>query len=157
MSIDQKAKQYLDRYLSSLDENERGKQTIYGADHFCSDEENANICADLVPRGIKVATCSLKEWYLSGEEPMPKVGDLFVVTNWDGEPTSIIETTSVTESRYCDVSEEFAAAEGEGDQSLEWWREAHWDFFSRECEELGIVPSETMMLVLERFKVVYSE
>ena len=53
------------------------------------------------------------------------------------------------------MTAEFAAAEGEGDKTLEWWREAHWNFFSRECEELKITPSEDMMLVLERFKVVH--
>ncbi|HAS8183051.1 ASCH domain-containing protein, partial [Vibrio vulnificus] len=50
---------------------------------------------------------------------------------------------------------EFAALEGEGDKTLAWWREAHWNFFSRECVELGISPSEDMLLVLEQFKVVY--
>ncbi|MFA0678261.1 ASCH domain-containing protein, partial [Vibrio sp. 10N.222.51.A6] len=40
-------------------------------------------------------------------------------------------------------------------KTLEWWREAHWNFFSRECEELKISPSEDMLLMLERFKVVY--
>lgn len=50
----------------------------------------------------------------------------------------------------------FDTAEGEGDKSLKWWREAHWKFFSRECEELSIEPNEEMLLVLERFKVVYS-
>ncbi|HAS8380469.1 TPA: RNA-binding protein, partial [Vibrio vulnificus] len=29
-------------------------------------------------------------------------------------------------------------------------------FFSRECVELGISPSEDMLLVLEQFKVVYT-
>ncbi|HAS6121827.1 TPA: RNA-binding protein, partial [Vibrio vulnificus] len=35
-----------------------------------------------------------------------------------------------------------------------WWREAHWNFFSKECVVLGISPSEDMLLVLEQFKVV---
>jgi uncharacterized protein YhfF len=67
----------------------------------------------------------------------------------------IIETMSVYESRFCDVDEAFAVAEGDGDKSLAWWREAHWRFFSDECRELDIKPAETMLLLLERFKVVY--
>ncbi|MGL1067150.1 ASCH domain-containing protein, partial [Vibrio vulnificus] len=42
----------------------------------------------------------------------------------------------------------FAALEGEGDKTLAWWREAHWNFFSKECVVLGISPSEDMLLVL---------
>lgn len=87
---------------------------------------------------------------------MPSVGHLQVVTDWQGEPICIIEITSVDTCKYCDITAEFAALEGEGDKSLEWWREAHWKFFSLECQELGITPTPEMLLVLERFKVVYS-
>ncbi|MGI9278254.1 MAG: ASCH domain-containing protein [Endozoicomonas sp.] len=45
----------------------------------------------------------------------------------------------------------------EGDLSIEWWREAHREFFSRECEALGIPFSEDCELVLEHFRLVYSE
>lgn len=86
---------------------------------------------------------------------MPVAGHLQVVTDWDGKPTCIVEITSVSSCPYNEVTAEFAAAEGEGDKTLGWWREAHWNFFSRECEELNINPSEDMMLVLERFKVVH--
>lgn len=86
---------------------------------------------------------------------MPEVGHLQVVTNWDSEPICIIEITSVTECQFKDVTAEFAAAEGEGDKSLAWWREAHWAFFSLECNELGIEPAEDMLLILEHFKVAY--
>jgi hypothetical protein len=38
---------------------------------------------------------------------------------------------------FDDVGAEFAAAEGEGDGSLAFWREAHWSYFGRVCERLG--------------------
>ena len=40
-------------------------------------------------------------------------------------------------------------------KTSDYWREAHWDFFSKECAELGVSPCEDMLLVLERFEVVY--
>jgi len=148
-------KQYLNRFLSSLPKEEREQYDSYSADYFCADKENANICVELILRREKTATCSLKYWYESGLEPMPRVKHLQVVTDWDGNPTSIIETINISECRFSDVSSEFAAAEGEGDQSLAWWRTAHWDFFSKECEDQGLTPNENMVLVLETFKVVY--
>ncbi|WP_320824150.1 ASCH domain-containing protein [Reinekea sp.] len=102
----------------------------------------------------KTATCSLRFWYESDDEPIPIVGHLMVVTDWNGKPVCIVEIDSVEECKFSDVSADFAYLEGEGDRSLEWWRKAHWDFFAQNFEELNIKPCEDMMLVLEKFHVV---
>lgn len=153
--MDAKAQAYLNTYLDSLGSLERQKYTSFSADYFCGDEYNANVCADLICKGIKTATCSMKYWYEQEGEPMPAVGHLMVVTDWLGNPTSIIEICAVSECKFADVSEDFANAEGEGDRSLAWWRESHWKFFAAECTELNIKPIEDMVLVLEHFKVVH--
>ncbi|MGO1528704.1 MAG: ASCH domain-containing protein, partial [Senegalia sp. (in: firmicutes)] len=43
----------------------------------------------------------------------------------------------------------------EGDKSLEYWRKAHINFFSRELEKYDIEFSEDMPVVFEEFEVVY--
>ncbi|PMO58449.1 RNA-binding protein [Vibrio breoganii] len=154
--MDEKSQSYLNEYLESLPSDIANKYTSFSTDYFCADEYNANLCAQLILRGEKRASCSMEYWYSHEGEAMPAVGHLQVVTDWQGEPICIIEITSVDTCKYCDVSAEFAALEGEGDKSLEWWREAHWKFFSLECQELGITPTQEMLLVLERFEVVYS-
>ncbi|MEZ8102336.1 ASCH domain-containing protein [Vibrio bivalvicida] len=155
--MDSRSKKYLEQFLNALPSNVAKQYTSFSADYFCADEYNANLCADLVLRGEKKATCSMEYWYSHEGELMPQVGHLQVVTNWQGEPACIIEITSVSICPYNQVTAEFAASEGEGDKSLRWWRDAHWKFFSLECEELGVEPSEDMLLVLERFNVVYRE
>ncbi|WP_447894978.1 ASCH domain-containing protein [Vreelandella sp. GE22] len=153
--MEERSQAYLNKYLSSLPSETAEKYTSFSADYFCADEYNANVCADLILRGEKRVSCSLEYWYSHEGEPMPEVGHLQVVTDWEGAPVCIIELTSVSKCKYSDVTAAFAAEEGEGDKSLKWWREAHWEFFSLECNELGIEPTEDMLLVLERFKVVY--
>ncbi len=153
--MEEKAKIHLNQYLESLSISKRKEYQSFSADYFCADEYNANLCADLVRIGQKTATCSLKCWYELDDEPMPQVGDLMVVTDWNGDPICIVEISSVKECKYSNVSAQFAYLEGEGDRSLEWWRKAHWDFFAKECEEQNVKPSEDMMLVLEQFHVVY--
>lgn len=155
--MDGQAQKYLEHYLSTLKESQRGGYTTYSADYFCADPESANSCAELIRRGLKVATCSLKYWYQFQGEPWPRQGHLQVVTDWYGNPSSIIEVTAVSECRYCDIDEEFARAEGEGDLSLAWWRQVHWQFFAAECSQLGIAMVPEIMLVTERFRVVYQE
>jgi uncharacterized protein YhfF len=57
---------------------------------------------------------------------------------------------------YNEVDAEFAFDEGEGDQSLDYWREVHWDYFSRRCADLGKAPSPEMPVICERFELLYS-
>lgn len=153
--MNKKIKQYIAKYHETLPISKRNQHLIVDSFYFCADKKSANICSELVSKGIKTATCSMKYWYEHDNEPMPVVGQLFVITDWDGEPTSIIEIISVAQSRYCDIDKEFACAEGEGDKTLEYWRKVHWGFFSKECEGLGIEFTEDMLLILEKFKVVY--
>ncbi|WP_295890818.1 ASCH domain-containing protein [uncultured Vibrio sp.] len=153
--MDKVSQLYLQRFLNSLPEEVSNTYRSFSSDYFCADEYNANVCADLILKGEKRASCSMEIWYSNEGEPMPEVGHLQVVTNWDGTPVCIIEITDVSTSKYKDITADFAKAEGEGDKTLTWWREAHWAFFSKECEELKMQPSEDMLLVLEHFKVVY--
>jgi len=153
--MEEQSQTYLNKYLNSLSEAERDKYQSFSSDYFCGDEHNANLCAELIRIGQKTATCSLSHWYESGEESMSTVGHLQVVVDWYGKPICIIEIDTVENCKYNEVTAEFAHAEGEGDRSLEWWRKAHWNFFAKECAELDIEPNDDMMLVLERFHVVY--
>ena len=78
--------------------------------------------------GKKTGTCSaLWEWEAEGN-PIPQPGLISIVLDGIGKPICIIETTEVLVCRFNAVDEEFAHAEGEGDLSLEYWREAHKKF-----------------------------
>ena len=56
---------------------------------------------------------------------------------------------------YNEVTAEYAAIEGEGDGSLEYWRRAHWNFFSRECKRIGREPTESMSVICSVFEVLH--
>lgn len=142
-------------YLSTLDDANSIAQRGYTAWHFCNNQQDADLLAQLVVEGKKRATCSSLWVYESQDEPLPKVGDHSVVTNWHGTAVCIICATSVNIVAYDQVDERFAAAEGEGDLSLAYWRKAHWDFFTVDLASIGKAPTEKMPLVCERFNVVY--
>ena len=78
-----------------------------------------------------------------------------VVLDGRGNPLCIVETNEVTIRKYNEVDDEFAQAEGEGDFSLDYWRQAHKNFFSRILPKIGKEFSEDMPLVCERFQVIY--
>jgi uncharacterized protein YhfF len=130
-------------------------ERFYEAFHFDDNEADANSLAELVLQGTKRATAGLLWSNEAENKPIPKVGDMSVVTDWSGNPLCVIETTLVEIVPYEDVDENFAATEGEGDGSLRHWKEVHWKYFSRECERIGKKPSHQMPIVCECFKVVY--
>ncbi|MCW8833872.1 MAG: ASCH domain-containing protein [Colwellia sp.] len=123
--------------------------------HFCDNEIDANECATLVLNNIKMATSPSLWWYQVNEEPLPKVGDLNIVTNWNGEAQCIIETTSISIVPFNEITEEYAELEGEGDKSLAYWKQVHWQYYHRELENTPFTPSEDMPIVCERFKLVF--
>jgi uncharacterized protein YhfF len=55
---------------------------------------------------------------------------------------------------FCEVTADYAAIEGEGDGSLEYWRRAHWSFFSRECIRIAREPNERMPVVCSVLEVL---
>lgn len=128
---------------------------FYEAFHFDDNEEDANALAALVLSGNKRATAGLLWTYEAAHKPLPVPGSLSVVTDWYGNPLCVIETECAAVVAFNDVSAEFAAAEGEGDGSLEFWRRVHWSYFGRECARIGRSPIPEMPVVCERFSVVY--
>ena len=115
----------------------------------------ADRLAGLVLRGVKRATSSAYDCYLAEGEPLPTAGDYSVILNSSGYAVAVIRNVSVTLRRFCDVDEGYAAAEGEGDLSLDYWRQVHRDFFSEELGAIGKAFSEEMTVVCEEFECVF--
>lgn len=118
-----------------------------------SDELSQELIA-LIHGGQKCATASLVWSYEHSHESMPEAGDIEIVVDHLGHASLITRIAHVEVLPYSAVTHDHAAAEGEGDGSLEYWRKAHWAFFSRECARIGRTPSETMPVIFVRFEVV---
>jgi uncharacterized protein YhfF len=128
---------------------------FYDAFHFDDNETSANELAQLVLAGRKRATAGTL-WALQAASLWPPgPGALSVMTDWQGRPLGVIETRRVDIVPFDDVSDDFAATEGEGDGSLRHWRAVHWACFGRECRRIAREPSLRMPIVCERFELVY--
>lgn len=142
-------------YLNSIGENEKTTKLKYNSWSFGDNKELADELVDIVVRCEKTATTSLYCLYEMENENLPKVGDLGIVTDFDENAKCIIRTNKVSVLPFSEVSSEFVYKEGEGDKSLEYWREGHIDFFNRLLEGLNMSFSEEMLVVCEEFEVVY--
>ncbi len=155
MKNDDRINKFWQTYLNTLPENEKPTADKYEVWHFCDNEKSANQLIQLVLQGIKTATCGLVWSYEAEGEKLPDAGDISIITNWEGEPLCIIETTQADIKAFNEVDARHAYEEGEGDCSLDYWRKVHWEVFSRECAALGKEPCEDMLLLCERFRVLF--
>lgn len=123
--------------------------------YFGDSKELADGLAELVLCGVKGATAGAVWEYEAEGQRLPQPGDLSIVIDWIGSPKCVIETKLVEVMPFRNVTAEFAAAEGEGDGSLAFWREEHKRFFGRECAAAGIEFTENMLVVCQRFSIAY--
>jgi uncharacterized protein YhfF len=138
-----------------LRETSRYETTNYlEAFHFELTEKWANELLRLVLIGQKKATASSLWVYEIEGERVPEVGDLSIVTDWEGVPRCVIETTAVTIIPFSDITYDICKREGE-DDTLESWRSGHIHFFKEEGNELGYEFRDDMPVAFEDFEVVY--
>lgn len=110
---------------------------------------------DLIKSGRKRAGTGLLWAYEHDRKPIAETGDIEVVIDHCNEPTMITRIVTSEIVAFIEVSAEYAAIEGEGDGSLEYWRKRHWNFFSRECRRIGREPTETMPVICNVFEVLH--
>ena len=96
----------------------------------------------LVLIGQKTATCCIYR-----DTGLENVGDISIILDSVGNARAIIETTNISIVPFNQVTADFAAKEGEGDKSLDTWRQIHLSFFF-------YIPLDTA-LECEEFKVLY--
>jgi uncharacterized protein YhfF len=154
MSNDQ-IEAYWNSYLDTLPEDSPVRDERYVAEGWGDSPRMADELGALISDGTKTATCSALWEYEAEGEPLPHIGLKTIVLDGNDTPLCIVETTEVEVRPYDEVDARFAYEEGEGDQSLAYWREAHWRFFSRTLPNVGKEPTMDMPLVCERFRVIY--
>ena len=153
VDVPQSARSFWARFQASISYD--ASPLFLEAFHFDDNERDANALGALVLSGQKRATAGLLWINEVTDKRLPTVGALSVVTDWHGTPLCIIQSTHVETVPFDSVSDSFAATEGEGDKTLRYWREAHWRFFTKECQRIAREPNPQMPVVCEQFKVVY--
>jgi uncharacterized protein YhfF len=151
-------KRVWEKYLLSIGENPDSTELSYVfADHFCATKEPADALFDLAISGIKRATAGSLWVYEANRDPVLAAGDLWILTDFGKTRACVAKNLRVTVKAFGEITEADAETEGEGDKSLDYWRRVHREYFSRECESIGKVFSESMPVVFEEFKIIFRE
>lgn len=109
----------------------------------------------LICRGQKQGTAHMKLDFEMNAVARRKTGDFWVLLDPERlKPFALVKVTDVYEKPFDEVPESFSVQEGEGDMSLQFWRDAHYDYFIRVCEKLGIDWDSKHVVVCESFELV---
>lgn len=136
--------------------NRNPSTTYVDSFHFELSEKWANILLQLVLEGKKQATASSLNAYVIEGSPLPQVGNLNIVTDWNKVPYCVIETTNVRLLPFKDMTYDIAKLEGE-DDDLASWQRGHQRFYQEEGAMMGYTFTEDLIVVFEEFKVVYKK
>jgi len=86
----------------------------------------------LILDGHKRATAGLLMEYVRENEELETKGELLALVDDDTQRIATVVVVEVETVPFIEVPWKFAQAEGEGDESLEEWREGHRRFWSAE-------------------------
>jgi len=152
MNLKSKELEFWNAYLQTL--SEKPREIIVEAS-IAGNVAIANQLLELYLSGKKTAGSSLvKDYELSGD-PLPRIGNFWIILNQSSEPKCIVRTVKIEIHEFDKVPESVAIAEGEGDLSLTYWRKAHAEFFGPYLEQFGIVDLSKEKVITEFFEVVF--
>lgn len=113
-----------------------------------------DLLLDLVAQGKKRATARLDLEFEKYGVARRKPGAYWIVLSAEGEPRYLVRITDVEVKPFNRVELAFAEREGEGDNSLAYWRKVHQEYFVQQCAEWAVPWRDDMLVCCEGFELV---
>jgi uncharacterized protein YhfF len=110
----------------------------------------------LIRARVKNGTAHMAMDFERNKIPRRLPGDYWVILSPAAEPLVLVRVVGVEEVPFNKVSQAWAEVEGEGDNTLRWWREAHLAYFRNQCQLWNIPWSEEYSIVCESWELIES-
>ena len=111
--------------------------------------------AKLARSGQKRGTAHLLLDFENNGVPRRKPGEYLMVLNEALEPQCLVRCTKIAVIPFRDVGDEFAASEGEGDLSLDYWATVHKRYFVKQLAQWGMEWDDGLEVVCESFELAW--
>jgi uncharacterized protein YhfF len=147
-------KKYWENYFQTVSEDKRPKNANISAG-YAGNPDITDSLLELYFSGKKNAGSSIVEDFLSAGDPLPAVGNFWICLNSLGQPSCILRTEKIVMHKFKDVPLEIAIAEGEGDLTLEYWRQVHSELYSPSIKSWGVDDINNATVITEFFSIVY--
>lgn len=103
--------------------------------------------------GEKTAVSHCIPWYLRNMQPLPKLGDYTIITDFYGNPAAVVKTVEVTLEAAPDIPRELAEKERAG--GYEEWYQWRQDRNRRLAQQSGFPYVEDLGVLMEEIQVVF--
>ena len=108
----------------------------------------------LIRSGKKRGTAHLAIDFTLNKVPRRRPGDLWIVLDQLLMPISLVKVSTVKTLPFNAVDSSWAEVEGEGNESLAFWREAHRQYYVEQCKLWNREWKEDSPVVLEAWDLL---
>ena len=121
------------------------------------DEETTVLIIDFIKEGEKVGTFSLP-WLMESENiPASHAGQPIILLSYDGKPEIVVQITDIEETTFGEIDYEVTKIDGPPVRDPEVWIPLHREYWNNILKPYGRSCTDDMPVIVERFKLVYSE
>lgn len=147
-------RKFWNEYVAGLPRSRRPRNPRVEAS-FAGNRKITDSLLALYLAGKKSAGSGLVKDYVTMGDPLPKVGNYWILLDSRRRPRLLLKTIRVEINRFRKVPRRIAVAEGEGDRSLRHWRRVHRKFFSPFLEKWGVDDLDEADVITEHFELVH--
>lgn len=105
--------------------------------------------------GKRKAIFRLKDWFQSQNIPLPKEGTVIVLTDYFGEPHSVVRIIEIEQVAFKNFTSEMALAAGVDGGDLNLWRETRRETIKADCETIKIDFNDDVEILAMWFDLLY--
>ena len=104
-----------------------------------------------------IGTFSLP-WLMESENiPDSHTGQPIILLSYDGKPEIVVQITKIEKTTFGEVDYEVTKIDGPPVRDPEIWIPLHRDYWNNVLEPYGRACTDDMPIIVEHFKLVYSE
>lgn len=141
-------------YLAQLPIKGRPRKPVVEA-AFAGGRKGTDALIRLYRQGKKTAGSGLVQDYVSAGDPLPKVGNYWIILDSHERPQFLVKTIRTEINLFGAIPKAVARAEGEGDLSVAHWKKAHRNFYLPFLAQWGIADINKTEVITEHFEIVY--
>lgn len=141
-------------YLAKLPASRRPKkpfvEAAFAGGRHCTDK-----LISLYFQGKKTAGSSMVKDFITMGDPLPKVGNYWILLDSRGRPRCLVKTIKTEINIFGKIPRAVARAEGEGDLSVAHWKKVHRKAYLPFAAQWGIDDFEKAEVITEHFEILH--
>lgn len=121
---------------------------------FGGSKAMSDVILPLITSGEKTGTFALASEFRDDPAKAPRVGDVYVVTDFEGHPVLLYRVTVVETVPFEGIGPQHVAVEGPNARDVTVWRNIHWPYWGGMLRAKGEEPTMQMPVIFHRFEVL---